>query len=63
MGMVQHLLADRGQMMRISPVVGKDRFKIDKVDPIPILRGLGDFEARKSAASASKLLIINNLLG
>lgn len=47
-GMVQHLLADRSQLTRISPVVGTGRFDLDKLDGIPVLRGLGDFEARKA---------------
>lgn len=47
-GMTQHLLADRDQLMRINPVVGQGRFDLDKVDGIPVLRGLGDFEARKA---------------
>lgn len=47
-GMAQHLLTDRKQLMRISPVVGEGRFDLDGVDGIPGLRGLGDFEARKA---------------
>ena len=47
-GMAQHLLADRDQLLRICPVVGKGRFGLDQTDQIRILRGLGDFEARKA---------------
>jgi hypothetical protein len=47
-GMAQHLLADRAQLMRICPVVGEGRFGLDKTDGIAVLRGLGDFEARKA---------------
>jgi hypothetical protein len=39
-GMAQHLLADRNQLMRISPTVGQGRFDLDKIDAIPVLRGL-----------------------
>jgi hypothetical protein len=47
-GMAQHLLADRSQLTRICPVVGEGRFGLDKTDKIGVLRGLGDFEARKA---------------
>jgi hypothetical protein len=47
-GMAQHLLADRNQLMRISPTVGQGRFGIDNIDGIAALRGLGEFEARKA---------------
>jgi len=47
-GMAQHLLADRSQLMRICPVVGEGRFGLDRSDQIAVLRGLGDFEARKA---------------
>jgi len=45
-GMVQHLLPDRNQLTRISPVVGKGRFALDRVKDIPELRGIGEFAAR-----------------
>jgi len=48
MGMVQHLLPDRQQLLRISPAVGKNRYELDRVSEIPSLNGLGDFEARKA---------------
>jgi hypothetical protein len=47
-GMTQHLLPDRNNLVRISPTVGKNRFELDRVQEIPSLRGLGDFEARKA---------------
>ncbi len=47
-GMTQHLLPDREQLIRISPLVGKNRFDLDRVSEISSLRGLGDFEARKA---------------
>jgi patatin-like phospholipase/acyl hydrolase len=53
-GMAQHLLADRNQLIRISPVVGQGRFDPDKVDGIPVLRGLGDSEARKALPELRK---------
>jgi len=45
-GMVQHMLPDRNQLTRISPVVGKGRFALDRVKDISELRGIGEFEAR-----------------
>jgi len=45
-GMVQHLLPDRNQLTRISPIVGKGRFALDGVKSIRELRGVGEFEAR-----------------
>jgi Patatin-like phospholipase len=47
-GMAQHLLPDRDNLVRISPTVGKDRFELDRASEIPSLKGLGDFEARKA---------------
>jgi predicted acylesterase/phospholipase RssA len=47
-GMTQHLLPDRSNLVRISPMVGKNRFELDSVSEIPSLKGLGDFEARKA---------------
>ena len=47
-GMVQHLLPDRDNLVRISPMVGKNRFELDRVTEIPSLCGLGDSEARKA---------------
>lgn len=47
-GMTQHLLPDRNNLVRISPMVGKNRFELDRITEIPSLKGLGDFEARKA---------------
>jgi len=47
-GMAQHLLPDRNNLVRISPTVGTNRFELDGVSEIPSLRGLGDTEARKA---------------
>jgi len=47
-GMVQHLLPDRNNCVRISPTVGKNQFELDGVEEMPSLRGMGDFEARKA---------------
>jgi patatin-like phospholipase/acyl hydrolase len=47
LGMAQHLLTDRAQIVRISPVVGP-RYELDKVSEIPSLKGLGASEARKA---------------
>lgn len=47
-GMTLHLLPDRSNLVRISPVVGKSRFELDRVSEIPSLRGIGDCEARKA---------------
>jgi hypothetical protein len=47
-GITQHLLPDRKNLVRISPTVGKDRFELDRVSEIPSLRGMGDCEARKA---------------
>lgn len=47
-GMTQHLLPDRNNLVRISPTVGNNRFELDRVSEIPSLRGLGDSEARKA---------------
>ena len=47
-GMTQHLLPNRNNLVRISPTVGKNRFELDRVSEIPLLRGIGDCEARKA---------------
>jgi hypothetical protein len=47
MGMAQHLLPDRDQIKRYSPVVG-GRYTLDGSDDITSLRGLGASEARKA---------------
>lgn len=43
-GMAQHLLPDQNNLVRISPVVGKNRLELDQMCEIPSLRGLGDLE-------------------
>jgi hypothetical protein len=47
-GMTQHLLPDRNNLVRISAMVGKNRFELDRVSEIPSLRGMGACEARKA---------------
>jgi hypothetical protein len=46
-GMAQHLVPDRGNVVRISPLVG-DRYELDSCTDIPSLKGLGASEARKA---------------
>jgi len=46
-GMAQHLVADRQNIVRISPFVG-DRYELDSREDIPSLKGLGAPEARKA---------------
>jgi patatin-like phospholipase/acyl hydrolase len=45
LGMAQHLLADRNQILRISPLVTLD-IKLDNILEIPSLIGLGESESR-----------------
>jgi hypothetical protein len=47
LGMAQHLVADRNQIVRISPHVGS-RYEMDDSTRIAVLRGLGTTEARKA---------------
>jgi hypothetical protein len=47
-GMALHLVKNREQVTRISPLVATKRFKLDGACDIPSLKGLGDFEARKA---------------
>jgi hypothetical protein len=47
-GMTQHLLPDRSNLVRIRPTVGKIRFELDRVSEIPSLRGMSDCEAWKA---------------
>jgi uncharacterized protein len=47
-GVAQHLVADRNNVVRICPSVGR-RFGLDVLSEIPSLKGLGDSEARKHA--------------
>lgn len=50
MGMAEHLIADRQNIVRISPFVG-DRYELDSRDEILSLKGLGASEARKALPS------------
>jgi hypothetical protein len=47
-GMALHLVKDRQQVTRISPLIATRRFELDGAREIPSLKGLGDFEARKA---------------
>lgn len=47
-GMALHLVKDRRQVTRISPLISNKRFSLDGAGEITSLRGLGDFEARKA---------------
>lgn len=47
LGMAQHLISDRANIVRISPEVGS-RYQLDKVSEIPSLKGLGVSEARQA---------------
>jgi patatin-like phospholipase/acyl hydrolase len=53
-GMAQHLVADRQNIVRISPFVG-DQYEIDSLDEILSLKGLGASEARKALPSLRAL--------
>jgi uncharacterized protein len=54
MGMAQHLIADRQNIVRISPFAG-DQYEIDSPDEILSLKGLGASEARKALPSLRAL--------
>lgn len=54
MGMAQHLIADRQNILRISPFVGA-QYKIDSMEEILSLKGLGASEARKALPSLRPL--------
>ena len=54
MGMAQHLIADRKNIVRISPFVG-ERYELDSREEIPSLKGLGASEARKALPSLRPL--------
>lgn len=47
-GMALHLVKDRQQVTRISPLIATGRFELDGAHEISSLKGLGDFEARKA---------------
>ena len=42
-----YVLAGHANVRRVSPVVSKDRFALDRASEIPSLRGLGSSEARR----------------
>jgi hypothetical protein len=46
MGMAMHLVTNRENIFRVSPVVGP-QFTLDDVRLIPTLKGLGSAEARQ----------------
>lgn len=50
LGMATHLIADRNNLVRISPTVSQ-AFTLDNVSEIRSLKGLGDSEARKALPS------------
>jgi uncharacterized protein len=54
MGMAEHLIGDRQNLVRISPSVGK-RYGLDGHDEIPSLKGLGASEARRALSSLRPL--------
>jgi hypothetical protein len=45
-GMALHLVEDREQVTRISPLIATKKFELDGARKIPSLRGLGDFEVQ-----------------
>lgn len=47
LGMAMHLVPDRRNIIRISPVVG-DRYSLDGRDDVSSLKGIGSSEARKA---------------
>jgi hypothetical protein len=53
-GMALHLVKDREQVTRISPLIATKKFELDGARKIPSLRGLGDFEARKATPYSVK---------
>jgi patatin-like phospholipase/acyl hydrolase len=56
LGMAQHLVADRNQIMRISPQVGT-RYELDDTSRIQVLRGLGVAEARKALPAVQEMFL------
>jgi uncharacterized protein len=48
LGMSEHLLGNKDQIIRISPSVASTRYDLDRISEIPSLRGLGESEARKA---------------
>jgi hypothetical protein len=60
-GMGLHLIGDRSNMVRISPVVS-NRFELDSVSEIPSLKGLGATEARKALPGIRPLFFQDKVL-
>ena len=54
MGMAQHLIGDRQNIVRISPLVGP-RYELDGQNEIPSLKGLGASEARRALPAVRPL--------
>jgi patatin-like phospholipase/acyl hydrolase len=54
LGMATHLIGDRNNLVRISPIVS-EAFTLDNVREIRSLKGLGDSEARKALPSLRPL--------
>lgn len=51
---IAQLLAGHENIVRINPVVPKNRFGLDKISEITSLKGLGDSEARKAIPDLKK---------
>jgi Patatin-like phospholipase len=47
-GMVQHLVPNRNNIVRVSPSIANGKFSLDSTQGISRLKGLGDSEARKA---------------
>jgi hypothetical protein len=56
LGMATHLMADRANLVRISPSVTQS-FTLDNVREIQSLKGLGDSEARKALPQLRPLFL------
>lgn len=54
LGMAMHLVPDRRNVIRISPIVG-DRYTLDGRDDIKSLKGIGSSEARKALSDIRDL--------
>ena len=59
-GMAEHLLANRENFVRISPVVGNS-FYLDRVSDISPLRGLADAEARNAFPRISPMFFVSRV--
>ena len=56
MGMAMHLVPNRQNIVRISPMVG-NRYELDSRSEIPSLKGLGASEARKALPSVRSVFL------